>query len=667
MRKTFPVMIIITIMLFNIACQVGPQKGHYSSMVFTNQNATPTQSHKAPPTPVKEFIHAPTLALLSGLDSGMYAFSNPNVARDVVVDKGVAYSASLGGMTGWNLTSGYAMHYTTLQGMSHVSAYTITACDIPERRILVGTQYGLSIYDPSTGLWEKDTLTPVDSKISTSKISRLLCDSKNKQLFIGSNGLGILNLKTQEWKKLTTNEGLASNEIYDLTLNGKEIWVASGMYGVAKISGSQVTLYNKDNGMPDAFSSAIAVGSDKSIWVGTPTGLLQFKNNKWKLFGSDSPSKLSSVSEIEISSNGKIWVATAPFGTGRVCLFDPKTGGCTVELQAGQKEAIMGLTLDEKGNPVFATDFGIYAYDGKLVKPFIHDNYPLKSNFVDEIAEGPDGKLWISTDGGIQLLHPAFQDIAWETFTLKTYPDMGGNWASAVAMAPDGSTWFAMMNGSASHYSKGQWTTFPDLRNYETVAVDQQNRGWFGDDSNGIIVMNPDGSVALKFTQLEGLPGNRINALLQDGNTMWIGTENGLAKYANNKLESVLVKGDERLPYPYIRDLAVDTNHHLLIGSSMSVVRWDGTTAKTILNFDDQGITEWLTELAVASNGRIWVGTGGKGMYFSDNGTSWTHMGTEDGLLTNYISALHIDEFGSIWIGGGGSNFDGGGLMQIVP
>jgi hypothetical protein len=40
---------------------------------------------------------------------------------------------------------------------------------------------------------------------------------------------------------------------------------------------------------------------------------------------------------------------------------------------------------------------------------------------------------------------------------------------------------------------------------------------------------------------------------------------------------------------------------------------------------------------------------------------------TKDGLLTNYISALLVDPFGAAWVGGGGSNYDGGGMLQIVP
>lgn len=592
-------------------------------------------------------------------------FTNPNVVRDLVVDKGFVYSATLGGMVAWNLTDGSAKPFTTGQGMSHISATTITACDLPEHRILVGTLSGVSIYDPSTELWQKESLFPEDSKIATSRLGKIYCDQKNNRLLVGSNGLGMLNLKTREWSKLTTAEGLGGNEIYDLAINGNEIWIASGMYGIAKISGAQITIFNKESGMPDGFASAIAIGADKSVWVGTPSGLLQFKSNKWKLYGSDLPAKLTSISEIEIDTKGKVWAATAPLGIGRVCQFDPKTGECVVELQGGWSEAIMALALDAKGQPIFGSDFGVYASDGQLTQALIVDGTHLSSNFVDSISQGSGGTLWIGTDGGTQQMTPSFPDKEWLTVTTRTTPDAGGNWASAAAISQDSSMWFAMMNGSASHYASGKWTTFPDIRNYEVVAVDNQKRAWFGDDSKGITVINPDGSLAFTLTQTEGLPGNRINALLQDGSVMWIGTENGLARYANNQVDIILEKGDERLPYPYIRDLSLDQNHNLLIGSTLNIVRWNGQMATTLLDFPKVGITEWLTELVVDPSGRIWVGTAGKGIFYSETGEQWNHLGAENGLLTNFISAMHVDETGAIWVGGGGSNFDGGGLLKI--
>ena len=72
-----------------------------------------------------------------------------------------------------------------------------------------------------------------------------------------------------------------------------------------------------------------------------------------------------------------------------------------------------------------------------------------------------------------------------------------------------------------------------------------------------------------------------------------------------------------------------------------------------------------LTTLAVAADGQIWVGAD-KGLLTSD-GSGWTMLTTKDGLLTNYISALIVDPYGAVWVGGGGSNFDGGGLLRIVP
>jgi ligand-binding sensor domain-containing protein len=88
---------------------------------------------------------------------------------------------------------------------------------------------------------------------------------------------------------------------------------------------------------------------------------------------------------------------------------------------------------------------------------------------------------------------------------------------------------------------------------------------------------------------------------------------------------------------------------------------------EVLVDFTQAGFSEArLTTLAVVPNGRIWVGTD-KGLLYSDNWVDWTMLTTQDGLLTNYISALHVDQYGAAWIGGGGSNFDGGGILQIVP
>ena len=180
------------------------------------------------------------------------------------------------------------------------------------------------------------------------------------------------------------------------------------------------------------------------------------------------------------------------------------------------------------------------------------------------------------------------------------------------------------------------------------------------------MVFDAEGNQAMTLTKADGLPSDSVLVLLADAytGTIWIGTDAGVARYADGNVELVLDKGD--LPHAYIRALALDTSGALLIGANLSVVRYDGNQTEVLFNLQQEGYMDWLTTLAAAPDGRIWAGTA-NGLFYSDDWYTWTRMTTQDGLLTNYISALAVDQYGSTWIGGGGSNFDGGGLLHIVP
>lgn len=615
-----------------------------------------------------EFFELTPPEVTSGLTPGLYAYTNINVARDVVIHENAAYAATLGGLAAWNLDSGYVMRYTPLQGMGHVSAYAATFCTIPEPRILVGTQAGISIYDPATGLWQEKDLAPAESRVNLSKISRLMCDTQHQRLYIGYNGLGILDLVTGEWQQFTSDNGLSWNGVSDIAVssNGEEVWVASGYNGIAHIKAGAVTVHNKASGLPDERIYAVAVAADGSVWAGASSGLLQFKGGKWTFFGSDTPAALTEVSEIELAADGKIWVTTAPWGAGRLCQFDPASKSCLVDLRDPDGEAIFGLALTGDGSPVYVTEQGVFQLKEGQIQAFKDETSRLASNFVDAFAAAADGRLWLGTDYGIQLLDPAAPDSAWETFRSDDNPGLDGNWANDIAVADDGAVWFAITNGNASRFKDGTWSSYEPLRSYDTVTVDDENRAWFGDSGKGIAVLNADGSPAFNLTSADGLPSDNVMALLAQDDVIWIGTDSGLAKYSGGKVSVVLAKNDPALPYAYIRELALDVDGNLLIGANLAVVRYDGAKAETLLDLSKQKDADWLTTLAVAPQGRIWVGTA-RGIFFSDDGSIWTHWTTADLLLTNYISALFVDQYGAAWIGGGGSNMDGGGILHVVP
>lgn len=611
-------------------------------------------------------IPAPVMEPVSGLESGWYAYTNANVVRDLTIYQGVLYAATLGGMVSWRMDSQRYTRYTPLDGMSHVSAYSIVACEIPEARILVGTLNGFSIFNPQTGLWNQDVFHWQDD-FTGKKIERIVCDQANQRLLIGHQGLAVLDLQTGDIKQFTTQDGLPWNAVSDIAVHDEVIWLATGYKGLAKISGDQVTAYAVKDGLADERVQSLAFDSQGTLWIGAASGIFSNVAGKWGALRNDPLAGLADINEIEIGQDGQIWVATASISGGKVCQFDPLAGSCVIEQMDERKLPILAMTLSESGLPVYGTSDGVSVIENGAARDFLTDDL-LVSNFVDALMPGQDGKLWIGTDAGVQRIDPADPITKWQTFRQKDNPEMGGDWVSAFAVGADQSIWATMINGSASRFHNGAWTAFQDVYSFNNSAVDLKGHIWLGDDGKGLVVVRPDGSLQMKMTAADGLPGDNVQAILVDrAGFVWIGTDRGLARYADGELQVIFDPKHPGLPNNYVRALAMDADGGLIIGTFTGVARYDGNRIEVLVDFLSTGFDQArLTNLAVAPSGRVWVGTD-HGLLFSDDYDNWTMLTTRDGLLTDRISALCVDQYGAVWVGGGGSNFDGGGLLQIVP
>jgi ligand-binding sensor domain-containing protein len=469
-----------------------------------------------------------------------------------------------------------------------------------------------------------------------------------------------MDIDAGDFVRFTDKQGLSWNTISDIAVNGSEIWVASGYNGISRIRGGEVTIYNLASGMPDERANALAFTPDGTLWVGGSKGLMKLSGGQWTLY-----EDVKDIREIEVAADGSLWLATAPMGTGQLCRFDPLAAKCVVNQRDVTNRPILALALDPQGRAIYGTNVAMYVYDEEsdYLETYISAVDQLASNFVDSLATAPDGSLWVGTDAGIHRLDPANPEGLWDTYTREDGVGGSSSWATALTVASDGTVWAAIINGDASRFRDGVWTSYDGLRSYDSVVVDTQGRAWFADGGKGIVVLNADGPHAMDLTTAEGLPSDDVQMLLADGDTIWIAMNNGLARYSNGDVEWVFDK--ETLPHPYLRALALDASGALLIGANLSILRYDGSELQVLYNLQKEGYGDWLTTLAVAPDGRIWAGTA-NGVFYSDDGAFWNRLTTADGLLTNFISALHADQYGAVWIGGG-SNYAGGGLLHIVP
>ena len=97
-------------------------------------------------------------------------------------------------------------------------------------------------------------------------------EEEGNTLWIATSG-GLLNwnLQTEAYYKLTTEDGLISNQINEIAIDadGRK-WLATSR-GVSMIDGTNITSYNSDDGLFTNDVNSVGIDSEGNKWFGTKT------------------------------------------------------------------------------------------------------------------------------------------------------------------------------------------------------------------------------------------------------------------------------------------------------------------------------------------------------------------------------------------------------------
>ncbi len=578
----------------------------------------------------------------------------------------ILYAATEGGIVAWDITNDQATKYTPLDGLGHLGAYDIVACPVPELRIIAATETGLSLFDPSTKSWSTTPLTPQDSNVVSSKVDRLFCDEENGRLLIGYSGIGVLEIASGSFQRYMEEDGLSWNGIDAMTVIGKDIW-AVGYKGASVINDQGIKIYNEASGLLDEEVEAVAKGRDGTVWLGSGSGLIHFKDGKFELFDNNNVNGFPSgrIRGLSFAPDGTLWVANS---SNNLCQFDPASSKCAYTYEGETDHYFKDLTVDKSGNVYFATNGGgIWGYDGNQWRNLYIKEDQLSGNFVEDFAEDQNENLWVATDNGAQRFDPKNISTQWEIFKAGD----GGpasNWFQGIYPGPSGTVWFAHDSKRASSFDGTTWVRYGNEKeitgSVNAIAFDENSIPYIG-TSEGLLIL--DGVSNKLLTETNGLPSKIIRSLLFDGTTMWIGTTKGLVRYQGDDLQVVLDSNTSGLPDDNISVIARDSTGSLLLGTPEGLARYEGDQVITLLVPDvSPGLfsSRSISAIAVSQDGSLWVGTY-VGLYHGD-GQNWEHITTADGLPTNNINAVYIDKSGTVWVGGGFTN-SGGGIARFIP
>jgi signal transduction histidine kinase/ligand-binding sensor domain-containing protein len=355
----------------------------------------------------------------------------------------------------------------------------------------------------------------------------------------------------------------------------------------------------------------------------------------------------------------------------------------------------------------------------------------LPQNTVQSLAQTSNGFLWIGTEVGLVR----FDGNAFVILDQYSKPiSLPGNDIQALLATPDGSLWIGTTDGLA-HLQNGTVTTFTTANGLPSNSVRSLQQAHDG----SIIVLTQAGNIAITnsrltstqfsnsgtlfagplkdgvdvlvskialsltwkshthqtFTVGHDLPGTRIQSAFADRSaSLWIGTNNGLVRYASGQLDrfpltdplataSILailedhegnlwvgtesgglhILRDERFRTLGSRDgissdstttVVEDAAGTLWVGTSgyglNAVSRSGASVAKTKTYAVNDGLTsDIILSLSAAPDGDLWVGTP-DGLNRIHHGAI-TSLTTADGLPDDFIRSLHVDSDNSLWIG----------------
>lgn len=382
-------------------------------------------------------------------------------------------------------------------------------------------------------------------------------EDTRKQIWIGSKyGLNAIHLRENEIRTFTSgNSGLSNNSIRCLTeWEGKLlIGTFDGIFSFVPESGQIVKAagYNEPHSLSHYSVYAFCVGADRTLWVGTFAGGINYVNkfaNRFVLHHPEEDLNLKTgiYGAITYQSPSDLWIATEGYGLmkydyrthetryyridssvpfafntnivksvlyedgyvwcgtikGEIYKFDTRTGAFTLYHKYPAEYSIYSILRDRKGRLWVggaSAEFGLTCFvNDRLVTTFTNNkNEPFRPSNIRCLREEEDGVLWIGTmqaglfrfDTNKKRLTHYFNEATAERYRIPT------NYISSIIRTQSGEIWVSTYGG-----------------------------GIFGVDETN--------SIRRIVTTKEGLLDNNICSLVESSDgKLWMSTLNGLIQF----------------------------------------------------------------------------------------------------------------------------------------
>jgi ligand-binding sensor domain-containing protein/signal transduction histidine kinase len=283
----------------------------------------------------------------------------------------------------------------------------------------------------------------------------------------------------------------------------------------------------------------------------------------------------------------------------------------------------------------------------------------LPSDSVTAVIQTRDAYLWIGTSGGLVR----FDGVKFSRVNLTTNSSIASLHITALCEDKSGALWvgtqqdglFQLKAGSVQHHSKTGGLLDDSIT---SLATDQQGFVWIGTKAGLNLAAGHDFRA---LTTLQGLPDNLIAGVhVARSGTVWITTRNGMSRFVNGRIAPFALQTDSQGRSPEYLGAYEDRNGNIwAFGDTYLINLAEGKRFNYFRSAEATSVRIW--SLCEGRDGRLWIGTSGRGLFcFDNNRFQPVVLGELRGPYD--VRAICEDREGNLWLG-----TSGGGLVQLRP